>query len=124
MPVEIRYSGQTVTAQERKSRVEAKGKSYSIGIASAIIMSDAPTYEGSYEVVPSEERQVLPTGRKTLERDVVVYPIPYPDGDYIGYSGASCVVGLAEVGTGYAWTDFQGEVCEADRSLVDEASAA
>lgn len=45
------------------------------------------------------------------------------DGDSLGYGSSSYIVGTARVGTGYTWTDFQGDICIADMSEVDEAYA-
>lgn len=36
-------------------------------------------YEGSYEVVPSADFQLLPTAEKVLDDDVIVHPIPYSE---------------------------------------------
>lgn len=35
-----------------------------------------PTYTGTYEVTPTQERQVLPTAGKRLDNDIVVESIP------------------------------------------------
>lgn len=45
-------------------------------------------YEGSYEVVPSGEFQLLPTTEKYLEDDIIVHPIPYSEvsNKYGGYT--------------------------------------
>lgn len=40
-------------------------------------MGDYEVYEGSYEVVPSTEMQVLETARKVMKNDLKVVAIPY-----------------------------------------------
>ena len=37
---------------------------------------DVPVYHGSYEVTPSQQEQVLETGRHLLTSNVIVKPIP------------------------------------------------
>lgn len=48
-------------------------------------------YEGSYEVTPNQERQVLNTRHKTLNQNVVVNPIP-PNYGLITYNGRTLTV--------------------------------
>ena len=40
------------------------------------IGGDYSNYEGPYEVTPSEEAQVLPTARKSVQGSITVEPIP------------------------------------------------
>ncbi len=49
-------------------------------------------YEGSYEVLPSSEFQLLPTAEKTLEDDILVHPIPYSEVSNI-YGGYTATIG-------------------------------
>lgn len=42
-----------------------------------IVLADAETYKGSYEVTPKAGPQTLPTAEKYMEEDVRVKGIPY-----------------------------------------------
>lgn len=44
-----------------------------------VIHSDAPDYEGEYEVTPSIEAQTLNTKNTTMREDVEIHKIPYFD---------------------------------------------
>ena len=48
-------------------------------------------YSGSYEVTPTDEEQILPTGDKMLASDIVVKPIPQNYG-LITWNGAYITV--------------------------------
>ena len=76
MAVEIRHSGETVEVFSLKGTVEARSPSYSVDVASGVLIGGIP-YEESYEVTPNMAEQVLPTCSKTMRDDVTVHAIPY-----------------------------------------------
>lgn len=75
MTVEVRYSGQTVEVVEPKYTVDVIEPTYSVEVTTGIIGRGTP-YEGSYEVTPSFDEQVLATRSKTMRDDVTVHEIP------------------------------------------------
>ena len=75
MPIEVRYSGQTVTVRQQSTTVTARSPSYSVDVASVVIDGGVP-YSGAYEVTPTQGTQVLPTAMRLLAQDVVINPIP------------------------------------------------
>lgn len=42
-----------------------------------VVATDAPEYEGPYEVTPMAVEQVLDTSRKMMREDVTVHEVPY-----------------------------------------------
>lgn len=56
--------------------VNSNNLSMSVSIATPIQMIDGEKYRGSYEVVPSSERQTLSTALLTMTDDVIIHPIP------------------------------------------------
>lgn len=76
MPIEIRYSGQTVHVQSLHGSVAAHSKPYKIGVSSVVIGTGGIPYRGPYEVTPTESEQILPTIYRTMSRDVTVHAIP------------------------------------------------
>lgn len=81
MTIEIRHSGETVVVVSReKGTVEAiSGPSYSVEIFSGILTGGGDPYEGTYEIIPDADGQMLETRTKTMLDDVTVYPIPYQE---------------------------------------------
>lgn len=77
MAVEIRHSGQVVTVSSKRGTVTARSPSYSVEVASGVIVIGGDPYEGSYEVTPTADGQVLPTRAKTMTDDVTIHEIPY-----------------------------------------------
>lgn len=47
-----------------------------LGLAAPIEMIRADYYEGSYDVTPTSQRQVIPVQYKTMAEDFIVEPIP------------------------------------------------
>ena len=76
MPVEIRHSGETVTVVQERGTVTARSPSYTVGVASGVLVDGTP-YTYSYEVTPTMAEQVLPTRSKTMRDDLTVHAIPY-----------------------------------------------
>ena len=91
MTVEIRHSGEVVEIFSLRGTVEARSPSYSVDVASGVLIGGIP-YEESYEVTPTMGEQVLPTRSKTMRDDVTVHAIPYtkttnPSGGYTAIIG-------------------------------------
>lgn len=42
-----------------------------------VVGTDAPDYDGPYEVTPTAEEQVLGTSRHLMREDVTVHEVPY-----------------------------------------------
>lgn len=61
------------------------------GISVARDYVERPAYEGSYEVTPSEETQILSTNHFRMTDDIVINPIP-SDWGHITYNGAVLTV--------------------------------
>lgn len=76
MAIEIRHSGETVTATSQRGTVTARSPSYSLTVTSGVLVGGVP-YTESYEVTPSTSDQVLQTRSKTMTDDVTVHMIPY-----------------------------------------------
>lgn len=55
---------------------QTPGIDYDIGEYLPVVYTDAPTYDGPYEVTPSNKAQALPTGGKAMSNDVIIGPIP------------------------------------------------
>ena len=47
-----------------------------MGLSSHIEMIRADYYDGSYDITPTQERQVFPVQYKTMAEDFIVEPIP------------------------------------------------
>lgn len=54
--------------------VSHDSQSVEMGMGTEIVMS--PKYRGSYEFVPSEERQIVQIEGKMAEENIVIEPIP------------------------------------------------
>ena len=50
-------------------------------------------YEGSYEVVPSAQKQVLETAQKVMRDDVIIKEIPYEETPNSGGRGTTVRIG-------------------------------
>ena len=61
---------------------------FKVGQSGAIL---PPTYDGAYEVTPTEEEQILATAQKIMARNVTVAPIPSNYGR-ITYNGTTITV--------------------------------
>lgn len=57
-------------------RVAEGREAVALAVATQIVSSTAPPYEGAYEVIPGEEPQVLPTAGTLAGRDIVIGAIP------------------------------------------------
>ena len=75
MAVEIRYSGQVVEVASERGTVTARSPSYTVDVASGILVGGGMPYEGEYEAVPSWQQQVFPTAGRTMRRDFEVEEI-------------------------------------------------
>lgn len=42
-----------------------------------VVKMELDWYEGSYEVKPTSDQQILPTKQKTLSDNLIIKPIPY-----------------------------------------------
>ena len=69
--------------------VEVQSASYSVEVVTGSI--SGRSYQGLYEVVPSEEEQVLHTAMSTMAHDLVVDPIPSNYG-LITWDGSALMV--------------------------------
>lgn len=49
-------------------------------------------YEGSYEVVPTDGFQLIPTEDRYLSEDILVHPVPYQEVSNI-YGGLTVTIG-------------------------------
>ena len=67
------------------------GGSESLKVGGSMYAVGPPRYEGSYEVTPSQQQQVLPTEGKHTLHDIVVQPVPYYYG-LITYNGSTITV--------------------------------
>lgn len=56
-----------------------------------VVYQGGVTYEGNYEITPSEELQTLPTANRQLARNIVVAPIPQNYGR-ITYNGGGIII--------------------------------
>lgn len=63
----------------------------SMGVDTAIVVGRGVPYEGAYTVIPTNERQVLPTERTMPVQDIIVEPIPSNYG-LITWDGATLTV--------------------------------
>lgn len=80
MPVEIRYSGQTVTVQSPpEGTVEAFSPSFSVNVSSEVLGGGGPPYLGPYEATPTPDEQVMRTRSRTMRMDFTVHAIPYQE---------------------------------------------
>lgn len=78
MAIEVRYSGQVVKVRSQRSTVNVRAPSYSVNVVSGLLGEGIP-YEGSYEVTPDVDGEVLPTRAKTMRDDLTINPIPYAE---------------------------------------------
>lgn len=62
-----------------------------MGMNTAIVVGSGIPYEGAYTVIPTSERQVLPTERTMPVQDIIVEPIPSNYG-LITWDGATLTV--------------------------------
>lgn len=76
MAVEIRHSGEVVTVVQQRGTVTARSPSYSVNVASGVLVGGTP-YTEAYEVTPTMAEQVLATRSKTMRDDLTVHAIPY-----------------------------------------------
>lgn len=60
-------------------------------IAASIDKAVEPLYEGAYNVIPSNQRQVLPSAHHSLLSDIIIEPIPSNYG-LITYNGSTITV--------------------------------
>lgn len=60
----------TMTVNPQKSVQMKVEKAATVGISSR-------TYEGSYEVIPTVDGQMMETKEKYMKDDVTIHPIPY-----------------------------------------------
>ena len=60
----------TMTVNPQKSVQMKVEKAVTVGVSSR-------TYEGSYEVIPMVDGQIMETKEKYMKDDVTVHPIPY-----------------------------------------------
>ena len=70
---------------------ELSGNSTLAGEIKAPKQKDRPIYEGPHEVIPSEAVQLLETGGKALNENIVINPIPSNYG-LITWDGATLTV--------------------------------
>ena len=87
IPVEVAVTRvrSPVTVAESKVTLNA-------GISAAYLVNGGgEKYTGSYEVTPTNEEQTLPTKNKTLERNIVVNPVPNNYG-LITWNGSTLTV--------------------------------
>ena len=74
-----------------KMGVKSPSSKASMGVAAPIVVGLLPEYDGSYEVTPSEEVQVLNTKDKQTRENIVINPIPQNYG-LITYNGSTITV--------------------------------
>lgn len=80
--------------REYQMTVEAYEQEYQMTAEVTVVMSDGRVYEeydGSYEIMPTSEPQVLGTSGLVMKEDVVVNPIPSNYG-LITWDGANLMV--------------------------------
>ena len=74
-----------------KMGVKSPSSKATMGVAAPIVVGLLPEYDGSYEVTPSEEAQVLNTKDKQTRENIVINPIPQNYG-LITYNGSTITV--------------------------------
>ena len=88
-PVKIRLD--IVGNEPIKMGVKSPSSKATMGVAAPIVVGLLPEYDGSYEVTPSEETQVLKTKDKQTRENIVINPIPQNYG-LITYNGSIITV--------------------------------
>lgn len=76
MSAPVRISLDVVGNEPIKMGVKSPSSKASMGVAAPIVVGLLPEYEGSYEVTPTEDTQVLNTKDKQTRDNVIINPIP------------------------------------------------
>ena len=66
----------TITPAKMSVKATSQKTQISTGIPVVKEFIERPTYEGAYEITPSEETQTLPTNGLRMTDNVVINPIP------------------------------------------------
>lgn len=77
MPVEIRYSGETVRVYSSSGHIRVLSKPLSVSVKSGILTASGDVYEGTYVITPTTSEQSMATRHKMMADDVTVHAIPY-----------------------------------------------
>ena len=91
MSATVRISLDIVGNEPIKMGVKSPSSKASMGVAAPIVVGLLPEYEGSYEVTPTEDTQVLNTKDKQTKENIVINPIPQNYG-LITYNGSTITV--------------------------------
>ena len=81
----------TFTPATLEVTYEASSLEVTTGITVARDYVERPAYEGSYEITPSAEAQVLPTNNLRMINDLTIKPIPQNYG-LITWDGSTITV--------------------------------
>ena len=87
----VKISLDVIGNEPIKMGVKSPSSKASMGVAAPIVVGLLPEYEGSYEVTPTEDTQVLNTKDKQTRENIVINPIPQNYG-LITYNGSTITV--------------------------------
>lgn len=87
----VKISLDVVGNEPIKMGVKSPSSKASMGVAAPIVVGLLPEYEGSYEVTPTEDTQILNTKDKQTRENIVINPIPQNYG-LITYNGSTITV--------------------------------